>query len=144
MKSFITVLLALACLVAFTVPSFSAMTGSYVPFANMSAASAAVKTSAVMNVRGYKVKSLSVSGVTLGSSPAAITFKNMSGTLVAQCAPSSDGPWVTCIANDYAQTAASRTTNGIFTWSDSFPYVRLHWTSGTVGGKLKAWLNWTE
>lgn len=144
MKSFITAILAIVCFIAFTVPSFSAMTGSAVPFTNMSAASAAVKTSSVFNVRGYKAKSLSVSGVTLTSSPSDITFKNMSGTLVAQCAPSSDGPWVTCIANDYAQTAVSRTTNGIFTWSDSFPYVRLHWTSGTKGGKLKAWLNWTE
>lgn len=142
MKTILFIILALALAIP-GVASAGAY-GNAVPFANMSAADAAVKTSSAISVRGYGKKTLNVSGVTLGSSPSSITFKNMSGTLLAQCAPTSTGPWVTCIANDYAQTAISRTTNGAFTWDDATAYVRLHWTAGTVGGKLKAWLNWQE
>lgn len=140
MKKLYALIAALA-LVAFAVPAFAlGTTASKVPFANVSGASAAVKTSAAINVSGYKTKTLTVSGVNLAGN----AFKNMSGTLLAQCGPSDTGPWSTCIANDYAQTAISRTTNGIFTWSDSVAYVRLQWTSGTKGGKLKAWLQSLE
>lgn len=134
------VTLMVVMVVTLSTSAFAANTKQSVPFANVSAASAAVKTSSVYNVGGWKTKTLHVSGVTLTSSPTSITYKNMSGTLIAQCAPSSNGPWSTCVANDYAQTAVSRTTNGLFTWSDAVQYIRLHWTSGTVGGKLKAWL----
>ena len=140
MKKLYTLIAALA-LVAFAVPAFAVgSTSSRVPFSNISAASAAVKTATVVNVSGYRTKTLTVSGVNL----AGTGFKNMSGTVIAQCGPSDTGPWSTCVANDYAQTAISRTTNGTFTWSDAVAYVRLHWTSGTVGGKLKAWLNMVE
>jgi len=141
MKKMILMLTLLA------VSASTAMANSYgnaVPFANISAASAAVKTSSAFSVRGFSTKSMNVSGVTLTSSPSSITFKNMSGTVIAQCAPTSSGPWSTCVANDYAQTAVSRTTNGLFTWSDAVAYIRLQWTSGTVGGKLKVWLDWIE
>lgn len=116
--------------------------GGVVAFSNISAASAAVKTSSAYYVGGYKMKTMHVSGVTLTSSPSSVTYKNMSGTLIAQCAPTSSGPWSTCVANGYAQTAASVTTNTSFTWTDVSNYIRLKWTSGTVGGKLKAWLNY--
>lgn len=140
----LTGVLTLLALIAFTIPAFATTVTSKVPFASISAASGAVKTSDVFNVTGYKTKTLHVSGVTLTSSPTSVTYKNMSGTLLAQCAPTSSGPWSTCVANDYAQTAASKTTNGSFTWSDVTSYVRLHWTSGTVGGKLKAWFNYLQ
>ena len=140
MKKFYALMAAFA-IIAFAVPAFAlGNTASRVPFSNISGASAAVKTSDVVNVSGYKTKSLTVSGVDL----AGTGFKNMSGTVVAQCGPSPTGPWSTCLANDYAQTSISRTTNGLFTWSDAVAYVRLQWTSGTVGGKLKAWLNLIE
>ena len=143
MKHILTLLAAVLCLAVASIASASAY-GNAVPFVNISGASAAVKTSSAISVRGFGTKTMNVSGVTLTSSPSDITFKNMSGTVLAQCAPTATGPWVTCIANGYAQTAISRTTNGAFTWSDATAYVRLHWTSGTVGGKLKAWLNWSE
>jgi hypothetical protein len=54
-------------LVAFAVPALSATVVAKTPFSNTSAASAAVKTSAVYNVIGYKTKTLHISGVTLGS-----------------------------------------------------------------------------
>lgn len=111
-----------------------------IPFNNASGASAAVKTSQVYNVVNFPNKTVHYSGVTL----AGTAFKNMSGTVIAQCAPTSTGPWSTCIANDYAQTAVSKTTNGSFTWRDFSSYIRFQWTSGTVGGKLKAWLNLSE
>lgn len=138
-------LFILALTVAFSAQAFAAGdTKEAVPFVNMSAASGAVKTSSAINVRGFKTKSMQVSGVTLTSSLTSITFKNMSGTVIAECAPSSSGPWTAAVANDYAQTAVSRTTNGIFTWTDAAAYVRLKWTSGTKGGKLKAWFNANE
>lgn len=127
-------------LVAFAGTAFSATVISKTPFSNVSGASAAVKTSAVYNVIGYRTKTIHISGVTLGSSPTSVTFKNMSGTLIVEGAPSTTGPWSTCIANDYGQTAVSKTTNGSMTWADTTPYIRVKWTSGTVGGKLGAWL----
>lgn len=123
--------------------AFAATTGGQA-FSLYSAASAAVKTSSAIKVTGYKTKTLTVSGATLTSNASSTTFKNMSGTALVQCAPTSSGPWSTCVANDYAQTAVSKTTNGTMTWSDAVAYIRLQWTSSTVGTKLKAYLNWLD
>jgi len=144
MKRFISLitLMAFACMAMATVASAASNGGN--AFVLYSSAAAAVKSSAAISVRGYKTKTLTVSGATLTSNATATTFKNMSGTVLAQCGPTSSGPWSTCVANDYAQTAVSRTTNGTFTWSDAAAYVRLYWTGGIVGGKLKAWFNWIE
>jgi hypothetical protein len=139
MKYFITAII----LVAFAVPAFAAGNGSNA-FALYSAASGATKTSAAVSVRAFKTKTLSATGATLASNAASATFQNMSGTLTVECAPATAGPWSTCIANDYAQTAISRTTNGQFTWADASPYVRIKWIAGTVGTKLKVFLNWIE
>jgi hypothetical protein len=138
-----TILSVAFLVLAFAANAIAAGSGG-TSFATYSAASAAVKTSAAFNVRGFKTKTMTVSGVTLGSSTSSVSFQNMSGTVIAECAPADSGPWSTCIANDYAQTAASRTTNGTFTWSDAVAYVRLKWTAATTGHKLKAWFNWTE
>ena len=108
-----------------------------------SSATSTVKTSSAINVRGFATKSLSISGATLASNPSALVFQNMSGTVVAQCSQDST-VWYTCIANDYGQTAISRTTNGIFTWRDAFNYIRLQWTGSVTGHKLKAWFSWQE
>jgi len=139
MKTILSVLF----LLAFATSAFAAGSGG-TAFAIYSAASGAVKTSDAFKVNGYKTKTMTVSGVTLGSNASSITYKNMSGTVVAQCAPTSTGPWSTCIAGDYAQTAASLTANNQFTWSDAVAYVRLKWTAATSGQKIKAWFNWTE
>jgi hypothetical protein len=139
MRSFLIAIL----MVAFALPAFAAGSGG-TAFALYSGASAAVTTTDAYNVRGYKTKTLTVSGATLGSNASSITFQNMSGTVLAECAPATTGPWATCVANDYAQTAASKTTNGSITWSDAAAYVRMKWTAGTVGTKLKSYFNWTE
>lgn len=138
MKKFFAALV----MVAFATPAFAGSGGA--AFATYSAASAAVKTSAAQNVRGYKVKTLTINGVTLTSSADSLTFKNMSGTVIVEGAPTSSGPWTTVIANDYAQTAVSKTTNGTMTWSDAIAYIRVKWTAATSGQKVKAWLNWNE
>lgn len=136
MRIFITIILALA----FAVPAMAEPNiKQIIPFANASSASAAVRTSAVINVAKFRHKTLVVNGMT-----SAGVFKSMSGTILAQCGPTTNGPWSTCIANDYAQTAASRTTNGLFSWSDTSSFVRLHWTGSTVETWLKAWLNLSE
>ena len=141
MKSFITILTMLA-LVAVSSVAMAASYGGYA-FPLYSSASATVRTSAAINVRGFKTKSMLVEGATLTSNAGSLTFKNMSGTVLAQCSQDNT-VWETCVANDYAQTAISRTTNGIFTWSDAVNYIRLKWTGGTVGTKLKAWFSWIE
>jgi len=130
-------------LMAFATSASAAGSGG-TAFAIYSASSAAVKTSDAYKVSGFKTKTMTVSGTTLASNASSITYKNMSGTVIAQCAPTSTGPWSTCIANDYAQTAASLTANNQFTWSDAVAYVRLKWTAATSGQKIKAWFNWTE
>lgn len=136
-------ILSFLFLLAFTTTAFAAGSGG-ASFVTYSAASGAVKTSAAYSVRGFKTKTMTVSGVTLTSSASSPTFKNMSGTVIAQCAPTDTGPWSTCIANGYGQTAASLTANNQFTWSDAVAYVRLKWTAATTGQKIKAWFNWTE
>jgi hypothetical protein len=142
MRIFLSIIMVLALATA----SFAAQPAikQAVPFSNASGASAAVKYSEVYNATYFPNKTLHYSGVTLTSTLASPTFKNMSGTLLAQCAPAATGPWSTCVLNNYAQTAVSATTNGSFTWRDISSYVRFKWTSGTVGGKLKAWLNLSE
>jgi hypothetical protein len=117
--------------------------GNKVMMANYSAASGAVKYSAAQNVLGYTNKTIVVSGVTLSSSPSSVAYQNMSGTVVAQCAPTSSGPWATCPqGNGSGGAAASLTTNGVLTWTDAIYYVRLKWTASTTGHKIKAWLTW--
>lgn len=141
----LTILFTALAVMALAVSAIALESGSAIPFANTSAASLAVKTSAVYNVRGYSTKTLQLSGVTLGSSPSSITFKNLSGTVIAQCAPSATGPWVGCGRwQDGTGSAVSMTTNSTMTWRDAAAYIRLQWTSGTIGGKIKAWLNWQE
>lgn len=130
-------------LVLYALPAFAAGAGGNA-FALYSAASTAVKTSSAYKVTGYKTKTLTISGATLGSNATTTTFQNMSGTVVAECGPTSSGPWSTCVASDYAQTAVSKTTNGTMTWSDAVAYIRLKWTAATTGHKLKAWFNWVE
>lgn len=142
MKRFISLITVMAfCLTA--IVAFAGSVTNKVPFANMSAGSAAVKTSPVYNVSGAKTKTLHVSGVTLGSSPTSVTYQNMSGTIIAQCAPTSAGPWSGCGRwQDGTGTAVSATANGNQSWQDASPYVRFRWTAGTVATKLKAWFTY--
>jgi len=140
MKSLITLIIAVS--LALPGMALAAAYGSS-PFSLYSASTSAVKTSAAINVRGFATKTFQVEGVTLSSNTGAITFQNMSGTAIVQCSQDNT-VWETCIANDYGQTAVSRTTNGIFTWRDAVNYVRFKWTSSVTGHKLKAWLSWQE
>jgi hypothetical protein len=139
MKTFVLSLF----LLAIAIPSFAG-TASGVAFQLYSGTSGQISTTAAYDVRKFSTKTMTVSGATVASTASSITFKNMSGTAIAQCAPTSSGPWSTCVANDYAQTAVSKTTDGTFTWRDAAAYIRLKWTSGTVKTKLKAYLNWLE
>lgn len=133
-------ILTLAIMAWFTLPALAEPNiKQLIPFSNASSASAAVRTSSVINVAKFKNKTLVVNGMTRAG-----VFKTMSGTVIAQCGPTSNGPWSTCIANDYAQTAISRTTNGLFSWSDVSSYVRLQWTGSTVETWMRAWLNLSE
>jgi hypothetical protein len=85
---------------------------------------------------------MSITGVTIGSNASSMTFKNMSGTAIVECAPTSSGPWSTCV--NEGGTAISKTTNGTQQWEDAVAYVRVKWTASAsaVGKKVKMWLNW--
>ncbi|KAB0668946.1 hypothetical protein F6V30_14000 [Oryzomonas sagensis] len=111
-------------------------------FGNISAAGATnIKYSGAWNVQGYKTKTLNVSGVTLTSSASNPVFQNMSGTAVAQCGPTSNGPWASCAqAQTSAGAAVSMTSNGILSWQDAVNYIRLQWTPSAAGHKIKMWL----
>lgn len=136
MKYFIAMLLVIC-----TATVALADVRQYVPFNNISGASAAVKYSQVFNVSKFPNKTLHVTGVNL----AGTAFKNMSGTVIAQCSPNQGEPWNGAGRwQDSVGTAVSLTANSTVTWKDYCSYVRLKWTSGTVGGKLKAWLNLSE
>lgn len=139
MKNIIFAALSIIAFASFAMAA-PVMTGQ-VPFNVVTGASGAVATSSVYNTAGSKMKTMQVTGINATDNA---TFKNMSGTVVAQCGSTATGPWVTSIANDYGQTAVSRTTSGIFTWTDVCQYVRLQWTAGTVSTKLKAWLFYSE
>lgn len=134
MKSFFLAFLILLL----TTTAFAAGGEAFVPY---SATGAKTLTSGAYRVQGNPLKSIVVTGIKNPANPT--TFKNMSGTLTAECGPSTNGPWATCIANDYAQTTVSRTTSGAFTWNDAINYVRLKWvTTGNTRNYIKAWLNW--
>lgn len=141
MKTFLTLMIIIAITLAFALPVVAASNGGNA-FALYSGASGAVKTSAVFNVRGYRTKTLQVSGATITSNASSTTFKNMSGTVLADCAPTTNGPWATCVQQD--GTAVSLTSNGLLSWDDAVSYIRLKWTASTVGTKLKAFFTWLE
>ena len=140
MRKLLSVILVSAFVIC-TATAALADVKQYVPFNNMSAAGVAVKYSQTFNVAKFPNKTLHVTGVNL----AGTAFKNMSGTLIAQCSPNQGEPWNGAGRwQDSVGTAVSLTANSTVTWKDYCSYMRLKWTSGTVGGKLKAWLNISE
>lgn len=135
-KSIITI----ALLVVASVAS-AAEIKQLVPFNNISGASGSIHYSQTINVARFPNKTLSITGVNL----AGTAFKNMSGTVVAQCSPGAGEPWSGVGRwQDSVGTAVSITGNSNVTWRDYCSYIRLKWTAGTLGGKIKAWLNLSE
>lgn len=112
--------------------------GNGVPFSNYSAANGTAVKSQAYNVRGFNVKTVTVQGVAV----AGHTDTTLSGTVLVECAPTSSGPWTTCTANDYAQTAVSMTANGNMTFTNAAAYIRASWAK--TAGLVKVWLNWQE
>ena len=133
-----TLLISLFAILALSGTSFASSYGQAVPFSNYSATSGTAVKSSVFNVRGFGKKTVTVQGIAVsGHANAALA-----GTVLVECGPTSNGPWNTCIANGYAQTAVSTTSNAIFTWSDASAYIRASWAKTT--GEVSVWLNWTE
>lgn len=132
---FLTLTLALAVVSsAFAAPA----TKQIVPFSFYSSASGAAVYSSVINVTPYRHKTVVVNGYTMSTTTSAA----LSGTALVQCGPTSNGPWSTCVANNYAQTAVSMTSNGSMTWTDVASYVRVSWAK--TAGLVKVWLNLSE
>lgn len=127
-----------AALVAFSTSAFAAGYGNGVPFSNYSAANGTAVKSQAYNVRGFKVKTVTSQGV----ATAGHTDTTLSGTVLVECGPTASGPWTTCTANDYAQTAVSMTANGNMTFTNAAPYIRASWAK--TAGQVKVWLNWQE
>lgn len=139
MKTLVVLFMA----VLFAVPAMASQ--KQVVFPLWSSASAGTVTSSVVNASGFKYKTVIVNGATLTSTAASITYKNMSGTIIAQCGPTSSGPWTTCNQGQSSAGAdVSLTANDTMSWRDVVSYVRLKWTAGTLGTKIKAWLNLSD
>jgi len=133
------IILSLIVTLALTASTaFAGQYGAAVPFSMYSATSGTAVKSSAFNVRGFTKKTMTVTGIAINTHAAAA----LSGTVLVECAPTSAGPWSTCIANDYAQTAVSTTSNGTFTWSDAAAYIRASWAK--TAGEVSVWLNWSE
>ncbi len=113
-------------------------TKQLVPFSYYSSASGAAVYSSVVNVLPFRNKTVVVNGYTMSTTTSAA----LSGTALVQCGPTSSGPWTTCVANNYAQTAISMTSNGSMSWADTASYVRVSWAK--TAGLVKVWLNLSE
>jgi hypothetical protein len=135
---FLLVAAAALMAVAYTAPAFAAGSGGAVPFSLYSATSATAVKSSAYKTRGFKTKTVTVQGVAIATHEDAA----LSGTVLVECAPSSAGPWSTCVDNGYAQTAVSTTANGTRTWTDASAYVRASWAK--TAGLVKVWLDWVE
>lgn len=113
-------------------------TKQLVPFGLYSAASGSAVYSSVINVAPFRKKTVFVNGYDMTTKAAAA----LSGTALVQCGPTSNGPWTTCVSNNYAQTAISQTANGSMTWEDVASYVRVSWAK--TAGRITVWLNLSE
>lgn len=138
MKKLFSLFLALAFCFALSASAYAAAFGNAVPFSNYSATSGTAVKSSAYNVRGFKTKTITVQGVAVE----AHADTTLSGTVLLECAPTASGPWTTCIANDYAQTAVSMTANGNMTVTNAAAYIRASWAK--TAGLVKVWLNWSE
>jgi hypothetical protein len=131
-------ILILALAIALPSMASAAAFGNYVPFSMYSAVDGTAVKSGAINVRGFKTKTVTVQGVAIaGHANAAL-----SGTALIECGPTSSGPWTTCTANDYAQTAVSTTSNTNITFTNAAAYVRASWAK--TAGLVSVWLNYVE
>lgn len=113
--------------------------GNSVPFSMYSATSGTAVKSAAYNVRGFKVKTVTVQGVAI----AGHTDAALSGTVLVECGPTASGPWTTCNQSQSSAGADVTTTaNDTITWMDANAYIRASWAK--TAGLVKVWLNWTE
>ena len=134
-----TLLLSLALVIAFTTSAFASQFGNTVPFTNYSATSGTAVKSSAYNVRGFKLKTMTVQGIAVAAHAAAA----LSGTVLIECGPTSSGPWVTCAQDQTADGGAvSTTANAMMTWVDASPYIRASWAK--TAGEVSVWLNWQE
>ena len=107
----------------------------FTPFSNLSTTGSTVY-SAAYNVEGFRSKTLQVQGIAVSGHSAA----SLSGTVLMQCGPTSNGPWTTCLQTD--RTAVSTTSNVILNWNDAAAYVRASWAK--TAGEVSAWFTETE
>lgn len=106
--------------------------GPRVIFSNYSAADGNAVYSSAFRVTPSTLKSVYITGA---ESPAG-TFASLSGTALLQCAPTSNGPWITC--KDRGNTAVSTTSNATFNMEDAVLFVRGSWQK--TSGKVKVWI----
>lgn len=112
--------------------AFAVSTGPRIMFSNYSAADGNAVYSSAFRVSSNSLKSVFVTGA---EAPAG-TFAALSGTALLQCAPTANGPWITC--KDRGNTAVSTTSNATFNMEDAVLWVRGSWTK--TAGKIKMWI----
>jgi hypothetical protein len=94
------------------------------------------KTSSVIDVSRYRVKSLTVQGYAVAGHTAA----SLSGTLAAYCGPTSSGPFVasTGLFTTAVGGAISTTSNATLNFESACSWMEFIWTK--TSGEVSVWL----
>ena len=132
MKTFMLTLLCLAVLVTGALAAQSVPIPQTQTFKMYSATSGTAVYSTVVDVSNYRQKTLMVQGYAVAGHAAAA----LSGTLLAQCGPTSAGPFNTITG--ITGTAISTTSNTVLFWQDACQYFRLSWAK--TAGEVSAWV----
>jgi hypothetical protein len=133
MKTFVLTLLCLLTLVTGAFAEKAVQIPQTQTFKMYStAAGGGTKYSTVVDVSNFRQKTLIVQGYAISGHAAAA----LSGTLLAQCGPTSSGPFNT--VTGITGTAISTTTNTVLYWNDSCQFMRLSWAK--TAGLVSAWV----
>jgi hypothetical protein len=96
----------------------------------------AVRYSSPIKTDVYTLKQVVFAGYSTNGTD---MLTNLPGTAVAQCGPTSNGPWVT--NKDEAGNATSATTSTLFNILGMCQWMRYGWTkTGTGKRSLSAWI----
>jgi hypothetical protein len=134
MKSFIFAILGLLCFAGVAMAGVAIQAPQ--PFNKYSSPTVSTPAySQVYDTSNYRQKMLIVQGYAISGHAAA----SLSGTVLAQCGPTSTGPWNTStgFATTAAGVAISTTANTVINWIDTCPYTRISWNK--TAGLASVW-----
>jgi hypothetical protein len=137
LTSLLTVTLLLFASVAFSQPIRNPL-GPYVaiPFNQYTGMASTARYSGAQKVDRNTQKTVVFVGYSTNGTDVLATLP---GTAIAQCGPTSSGPWVT--SKDVAANTVSATTSTLFNLDSCCPYIRTGWTkTGTGKRSISAYI----